>query len=29
MQQVQKMKESDYGRYTECKVEKDLIATTA
>jgi len=26
---MQKMKETNYGRYTEYKDEKDLIATTA
>lgn len=26
---VQKMKETDHGKYTEYKNEKDLIATTA
>lgn len=26
---LQKMKETNYGRYTEYKNEKDLISTTA
>lgn len=29
IQVTQKMKESDYGKYTEYKIEKDVIAITA
>lgn len=29
MQKAQQMKESDYGKYTEYKVEKDVIGVSA
>lgn len=29
MQKTQAMKQSDYGKYTEVKIEKDVIASTA